>query len=326
MDVVQIKNNRVVLVDLEQIERHRRSVQENSLKNLEKHHTSNKIQDSAKKQIEKMIGCWLKSIIYYKKYNSKKSTSKTAYPIFLTLTLPAQQIHDDRLIKKQCLIPFIQELVRVHGVKYYFWKAELQKTGNIHFHLIIDRYVVINDLKVSWNKHLESLGYITRYRKKWKHDLPHNIDVRTIDNIQAATAYLVKYVNKDEDTMFLFGAKWGCSDELKKLKLPYYLVDSVIVKHLNSLIELKKVYTYTCDYCTIFYFNKSFDYKVDYKMFESLEVSDYLKIYKTLYPPSGVLPAVAQTCRPSSSSSENQPRQLKLDLEFQRFFKSSLYD
>jgi len=41
--------------------------------------------------------------------------------VFLTLTLPADQIHSDNEIKRSALMPFFQQLKRVSGVEEYFW-------------------------------------------------------------------------------------------------------------------------------------------------------------------------------------------------------------
>ena len=96
-----------------------------------------------------------------------KSVGKTS--TFLTLTLPAPQAsHTDNDIKRKVLTPFIQELQRVYGVELYLWRAETQANGNIHFHLVLDK-PIYNTPKTGlpltrcWNKHTETLGFVTRY-------------------------------------------------------------------------------------------------------------------------------------------------------------------
>ena len=88
-----------------------------------------------------MLTGWIKALYYNYEENMKKFGTSSRLPVFVTLTLPSVQRHEDNVIKQQILKPFIEELKERYGVKYYFWKAEIQENGNIHFHLIIDHYI-----------------------------------------------------------------------------------------------------------------------------------------------------------------------------------------
>lgn len=85
---------------------------------------------------------------------------------FVTLTLPSKQAHDDVTIKKDFLNHFLVELRKHYKIDNYIWKAELQKNQNIHFHLILDRYVDYQALRRRWNRVLEKGGYVSKYREK----------------------------------------------------------------------------------------------------------------------------------------------------------------
>lgn len=108
--------------------------------------------------------------------------SQEVYPTFLTLTLPADQLHCDNLIKKNCFFRFIEWLTGDKekgasgwGVKNYIWVAETQKNGRIHFHMIIDRALPADRINRKWNQFIERLGYVTffkldqqdKYKKGW---------------------------------------------------------------------------------------------------------------------------------------------------------------
>jgi len=121
------------------------------------------------------------------------------YPTFVTLTLPSNQWDSDNTIKRYIFTPFLQwltyepkrldrrkkeyrdltdaEFAKLSkdqpgdfaglGVKCYLWRAEPQQEGgsqNIHFHLIIDRWVDADLLRRKWNECCEALGYVSRYR------------------------------------------------------------------------------------------------------------------------------------------------------------------
>lgn len=89
---------------------------------------------------------------------------------FVTLTLPSDQIHSDNEIKVTCMNSFLIELTRFYQVKNYIWRAEKQKNGNIHFHIILDKFILYNELRKRWNRIINKLGYVDRYaatQKEW---------------------------------------------------------------------------------------------------------------------------------------------------------------
>lgn len=79
---------------------------------------------------------------------------------FLTLDLPFQQHHDDVTIKHDLLNHFMIEMKKQWFVKNYIWRAEKQKNGNIHFHIIIDRFVDYAWIRNTWNRVCDKLDYV----------------------------------------------------------------------------------------------------------------------------------------------------------------------
>lgn len=148
---------------------------------------------------------------------------------FITLTLPSPQVHDDNTIKRKCLNSMLIELKKYEGVKNFVWRAELQQNGNIHFHIVIDKFVHWNDLRDRWNRIINKLGYVDRYRDRMKEyfkdgfrvreDLvsnwpaqkqraaykrniqtdyhsPNSTDIHSIKKINNIKAYFIKYMTK----------------------------------------------------------------------------------------------------------------------------------
>jgi len=180
----------------------------------------------------------LKALDYllYMSRPQNQITIPTGKPInftvaFITLTLPSAQIHDDNTIKKECLNQILIELSKRHGVTLYLWRAEKQKNGNLHFHIIVNKFVNWNELRNRWNRILNKLGYIDRYQanqkafhstgfrprpelfKNWsyeqqlkayregaKHDFtnPNSTDVHGLKAIKNVRNYVTKYMTKDE--------------------------------------------------------------------------------------------------------------------------------
>lgn len=149
---------------------------------------------------------------------------------FITLTLPTKQMHTHKEIKARCLNLFLQKLRIKFGVKNYVWKAELQKNGNIHFHLSIDKPIHYMIIRRFWNEAIAKLGYITAYAKTyigmsfeeycyWQRQKghtdpiklrkaynfgvnsiwsnPNTTDVRSVKNVDNWASYMAKYMAKD---------------------------------------------------------------------------------------------------------------------------------
>jgi len=115
---------------------------------------------------------------------------------FVTLTLPEKQEHTDNEIKRELLMPFIQRIQRELGVSEYFWKAEPQQNGNIHFHLLVDRYIDKEILQQYWNMSTERLGYLSRYFNKSGSLFPPSTDIRVCPDGMGLVSYVMKYVSK----------------------------------------------------------------------------------------------------------------------------------
>lgn len=84
---------------------------------------------------------------------------------FLTLTLPSKQVHTDKEIKLM-LQKFLDWLYSL-GLRNYVWKAELQKNGNIHFHIVLDQFYDVQGLQEKWNEILSHYGYIEAFSNKF---------------------------------------------------------------------------------------------------------------------------------------------------------------
>lgn len=161
-------------------------------------------------------------------YEGKNISFRVA---FITLTLSSKQIHSDNEIKAQLLDSLLIELRKKYGVTLFVWRAEKQKNGSIHFHILIDKFVYWVELRDIWNRIQNKLGYVDRYREKlkiyhkngfkfnkelsqyWdykkqkaaylkgaKNDFnsPNSIDIHSLKNVKNVKNYVKKYVSKDE--------------------------------------------------------------------------------------------------------------------------------
>ncbi len=116
---------------------------------------------------------------------------------FITLSLSSAQIHDDNTIKKMLLQPFLDTMRKTWGCKHYIWRAESQKNGNIHFHILTDQYIPWWKIRKRWNDIQNILGYIDRYMATGGEKDPNSTDVHSVKKVKKLGAYMSKYFGKN---------------------------------------------------------------------------------------------------------------------------------
>lgn len=217
---------------------------------------SYKSQNRIKKYID-----WLISLSIDKKVIDTTTNKSFKFKLsFITLTLPAQQIHPDKVILKQCLEPFIRKLRDKHGMKYYLWKAETQLNGNIHFHITTNIFIHYRQARLYWNTRLKKLGYLSRCR----FNDPPTTEVKAVRKSKDIAAYLSKYIAKNENSRTKPLCKlWDCNNELKQMNFNISGINSdlswdpVIKDHLNQSKLLQR------DYCALYLFDTRLEFRHD---------------------------------------------------------------
>lgn len=100
----------------------------------------------------------------------------------------------------------------------YVWKAEYQKRGQIHYHLIVDRYVHWKDIQFQWNRLCHKARFLDEYAKAYGHFHPNSTDVRAVKSNKALTQYLMKYLAKPDTVKVpknrMITKWWGASSHL----------------------------------------------------------------------------------------------------------------
>ncbi len=188
------------------------------------------ISKKAGKRINNAID-WLLLLARNKKvFNVSTKKTFTFKVSFVTLTLSSKQIHSDNEIKKELLNQFLTEARKRWKVDKYVWRAEKQMNGNIHFHIVIDKFIDHRHLRITWNRIQNKLGYIDRYSENQKNFFkngfkfrgslketwsyanqkkayylgkacnfknPNSTDVHKVHGIKNLAAYLSKYCTKN---------------------------------------------------------------------------------------------------------------------------------
>ena len=204
---------------------------------------------------------------------------------FVTLTLCAEQFHTDNWCKRHLLGRFIQECGRQHGMASYFWRAEPQKNGNIHFHLLLAQRVPWEWIRATWNGILEDAGYLGAYRwaraaefaegfrptanpndkrtipqqvAAWRAgedcgwSNPNSTDIHALNKVKNAAAYVCKYVSKEGGGRKIEGRIWGCSDDLRHLKTPEIGCSGEFLKLLQEAADSGAVVLHQYEHVAVY--------------------------------------------------------------------------
>lgn len=196
------------------------------------------------------VECTPERTVYSKVYD-KNIKHKLS---FVTLTIPTAQKIELKTANKQLLEPLLKHLRQVHGMTGYVWKVEVQKRGQLHYHIVSDVYIHYQELRNKWNKLLYKAGFMTEYIKETGHSNANSTDIHSVKKVKDLSSYLLKYFTKQEQNpVALKGKIWDCSKNLKAAKyfetdltedLEYDIfklqqLQKAIIKHKDSFTFIK---------------------------------------------------------------------------------------
>lgn len=188
-----------------------------SLENLNKGFKKGKgLSKQSIRKIKEALG-WLEFIALPKIYTTKKG-KKIKFKIqMITLTLSGKQKHTDKYITSKMLGKFLNNLRNNYNLRNYIWRAERQKNGNLHYHIVTDCGIGYFTVLKIWNKIQEKEGYLEEYRKKYKKDYPNSVDILRMDINKGGADYIAKYNTKElEAGQTIDGRFYSLSESLSK--------------------------------------------------------------------------------------------------------------
>lgn len=193
-----------------------------------------------RKKIVNMLSLWSDAIFTYNSMFDTTEGRRAKSLKFLTLTISKATTLNDNEAKRKLLMPFIQVLQSKFGVGHYFWRAEAQENGNIHFHLIIDAWCDKSAVNFAWDCAQYNAGIIEVkpvYKEKYQTPSTRIEGCKSTGHVEA---YVVKYCLKDEKNRKIEGRVWGCSDSLRELKPIYFLTTQEVVEEFTKIVEKTK--------------------------------------------------------------------------------------
>lgn len=185
-------------------------------KNLRNNKHASVLSDKAKKRICAAVN-WLCASAAEKTVFSKSLNKRFNFKVnLITLTLPNTDTEiKEYEFKTKLMHPFLVYMKKYFGLKNYVWKVEFQNNGKLHLHLTTDTFIEHHIIRHTWNRLLKSNGYLDAFIRKFKHDNPNSTDVHAVWKVKNLSAYLAKYLSKNEQNdKQINGRIWGCNYEL----------------------------------------------------------------------------------------------------------------
>lgn len=172
------------------------------------------ISDKSMRKIKRVATNWGLVLRYALRNKARGLRIKPQF-VFLTLTLASPQQHSDVMIKRVVFQPLLAEIARANGCPInYIWRCESQANGNIHFHVILDRYVDRIWIRAIWNRLQDRLGYVERSELT----NPPSTYIELVNSPENVAEYCAKYMCKSKSGYRgCAGKLWGCSTDLKEL-------------------------------------------------------------------------------------------------------------
>ena len=154
---------------------------------------------------------------------------------FITLTID-KQLHEDKIYAK-ALNKFFTSTIKHYGKLSYLWVAETQENGNLHFHIIFNKYLDWQRLNYYWAKQLVNLGHDIKLPKKYieNNQIKFNskdsfnglhgegiyLNKETLNNADKVAIYIskaTKYITKgNEDRRKPTCSLWYCTRDISNL-------------------------------------------------------------------------------------------------------------
>lgn len=223
--VVQFRDNELVLTDMGG-----RPIDDQQTKiiaNARRQQYSGTMTRQAQKRMTRAIT--LLSQVSKAKWITNPVTGRVQYfkLSLITLTISSHTNICAKTAYKKLLSPMLSWLRYTVGCRHYVWKAELQKRGQLHYHIMVPKFIHYRQLRDKWNKLQSDNGYLRDYVAATKKLDPNSTDIVSVGNEKNVSKYLLKYLSKNEDQQ-LFVKKLNAERDYNRGDITREELDAVL--------------------------------------------------------------------------------------------------
>ena len=192
-------------------------------------------------KIKNVVNTWNDNLYVYNLDMERRGLRKRKRMVMITLTLSTDVDLPDNEIKRLYLNSFLTRVRKQYPGFLYLWRAERQKNGRLHFHIITDKYIPKKFVRSAWNSIQETHTGQPWEDKEQRELAWPSTQVEALRDITNGLTYIVKYVTKEDNGGIIQGRLWSCSRELMELKPIQMMVRSqAIMAMINKGIEVIK--------------------------------------------------------------------------------------
>jgi len=252
-------------------------------KNWGKVEVRNSMSKETQKKIRSFMCVWSRSIEVYNRLMKGNIVGHPRKMVFITLTIAKKQAHSDKYMKKNMLGRFMQQLKRKYGICHYFWRAEAQKNGNLHFHILTDSYIHKSAVNYEWDLIQYDYNYLD---ERPVYSINYGSPSTKIEAPRAdgnVAIYCVKYCLKEDGYRRIDGRMWGCSSSLKDLEAFEMPMTSELLSVILSLLKSPIIDGEASVFYDIYFGNVYFNMWLKSKEFQYESDSFHYNAYLMLY-------------------------------------------
>ena len=260
---VQVRPSQIVVYPEYYGYSRRSDAEDRSLANLKKRKFSGELSLKTQRHIIQTVE-YMSLLTKQKALSDRKQRRSVQYRLtFVTLTLQAKQAHSDNELKRDFLNQFLIEARKKWKIDQYVWRAEKQVNGNIHFHVVFNRYVHWSAIRNTWNRICSKKGYLVEYQREHGHSNANSTDIHAFYKIKNVAKYVAKYISKKSENGNVLGKLWGCSSDLSNIKNADDLITYDLGSELQDLMNKYPDRVIFKDHVTIFNFSVYDLYSLD---------------------------------------------------------------
>lgn len=239
---------------------------------MQKHQTySGTVTDHAANRIKRTVDVFLQKSPERTIWNTATNQQNQFRANFITLTIPDEKEVDGKEGYKGLKV-FIDHFRKTKSkralseqLKSYIWKAELQRRGQLHYHITANSFLNLWEIRRVWNGICFRRGWMSEYISKYGNTNPNSTDVHAVYKVDDLQAYLSKYLSKDgkKDVSeygfqvpvfvpYINGKVWDCSKDIKGPRFSWELDEDTYLR-IGDGRQANEIRVEQMDRCQIMY-------------------------------------------------------------------------